>query len=286
MNILKTILILNKFDLESKRQISQEDISSFLNKNPTVDFIEISLKTLKGIPELSNKILLSYEKIKDNRIPTDYIYEEESCIKNSQNSIALKAEATINCILIGETEVGKSSFLMRYFRDEFSDYFLTTVGIDKETKIIKIKDEIIRLTLWDTAGQERFRSLPIKYYQNADGVLLFFDLNNKQSFINVNIWVEDIKKNIKKNTKTNIFLIGNKIDLKREITKEEAIKKADELGMQYFEASSKINMNVTEIMARMIFNCYPNIERNNSVNASLDKKKLNKKKGGGCCGKK
>ena len=71
MNILKTILILNKFDLESKRQISQEDISSFLNKNPTLDFIEISLKTLKGIPELSNKLLLSYEKIKDNRIPTD-----------------------------------------------------------------------------------------------------------------------------------------------------------------------------------------------------------------------
>ena len=280
-NYLKMILILNKTDLDSERKVSQEDISSFLTEYPTIDSLEISLKTLKGVPELSNKLQNSYQKKVDRKLPTDYIYEEEESIKNPQNCSKLNALGTINCILIGESEVGKSCFLMRYYRDQFSDNFLTTVGIDKETKTIKIKDEIYRLTLWDTAGQERFRSLPIKYYQNADGVFILFDINCKQSFLNVDLWVEDLKKNIKKFSNKNIFLIGNKIDLKREVTKEEAIKKAKEIGIDYFEVSCKINMNVTEVMAKIIYNIYPTIGK--AAGSKLDNKK-NKNKKGGCCG--
>ena len=280
-NYLKKILILNKTDLDSERKVSQEDISSFLTEYPTIDSLEISLKALKGVPELSNKLQNSYLKKVDTKLPTDYIYEEEESIKNPQKSYNLNALGTINFILIGETEVGKSCFLMRYYRNQFSDTFLTTVGIDKETKTIKIKDEIYRLTLWDTAGQERFRCLPIKYYQNADGVLILFDINCKQSFLNVDLWVEDLKKNIKQFSNKNIFLIGNKIDLERQVTKEEAIKKAKEIGIDYFEVSCKINMNVTEVMAKIIYNIYPTIGK--AAGSKLDNKK-NKNKKGGCCG--
>ena len=229
---------------------------------------------------------MSYENRGENNLPTDYIYEEIESYKNPQNCSILKAEATINCIIIGETEVGKSCFLMRYFRDIFSASFLTTVGIDKETRIIKINDTVYRITLWDTAGQERFRSLPFKYYQNADGVLLFFDVSDKRSFENVDIWFNDAKKNIKNNIWTNIYLIGNKIDLKRVVTKEEAIKKANEFGMKYFEVSCKINMNVAEVMSTMIYNCYEKRE-NIGGGEKLDRRKTKARKrgeGGGCCG--
>ena len=279
---LKKILIINKTDLESERKVSEEDIFSLLNKFPNLDSIEISLKTLKGIPELSKKLLMSYEKIKDNNLPTDYVYEEQDFFKNPQNCSNLKAEASMNFIMIGDSQVGKSCFLMRYLRDSFSNSFLTTVGMDKEARLIKIKDEIIRLVLWDTAGQERFRSIPIKYYQNADGVLILFDLNNKNSFINVNNWAEDYKKNTNKN-KTNMFLIGNKLDLTREVTKEEAIQKAKELGVSYYEVSCKTNVNINEVMARLILQCYPHIIKAGG-NAKLDKNKNGKKNGGGCCG--
>ena len=279
---LKKILIINKTDLESERKVSEEDIFSLLNKFPNLDSIEISLKTLKGIPELSKKLLMSYEKIKDNNLPTDYVYEEQDSFKNPQNCSNLKAEASMNFIMIGDSQVGKSCFLMRYLRDSFSNSFLTTVGMDKEARLIKIKDEIIRLVLWDTAGQERFRSIPIKYYQNADGVLILFDLNNKNSFINVNNWAEDYKKNTNKN-KTNMFLIGNKLDLTREVTKEEAIQKAKELGASYYEVSCKTNVNINEVMARLILQCYPHIIKAEG-NAKLDKNKTGKKNGGGCCG--
>ncbi len=279
-NFLKKILIINKTDLDSERKVSQEDISSFLTQHPNVDSQEISLKDLQGIPQLLNKIQSSYEKKEDNKLPTDYIYEEEESFKNPQNCANLKTIGTLNFILIGETEVGKSCFLMRYYRNEFSNSFLTTVGIDKAAKTIKIKNGIYRLTIWDTAGQERFRSLPNKYYQYADGVLLFFDVSNKETFEKVDLWVEDLKKNIKKFTNKNVFLIGNKIDLKRAITREEAIKKAKEIGIDYYEVSCKINMNVTEVMEKIIYNIYPTIEV--STGEKLNKKKNKKKKKGFC----
>ena len=279
---LNQILILNKFDLESDRKVSQEDISFFLNNNQNIESVEISLKTLQGIPELNNKLLSSYKIIKENNLPSDNLYEEEDIIKDLEAYSNLNVKATINCILIGESEVGKSCFLMRYFKNQFCESFLTTVGIDKEIKNIKIDNDLYRLTLWDTAGQERFRSLPARYYQNADGVLLLFDVNNRETFEKTDIWFEDLKKSLKKDSRKNVYLIGNKIDLKREVTTEEAIKKANEFGMKYFEASSKINMNVCDIMSRLIISCYPTINKDGGK--KLEKKKSKRKKHGGCCG--
>ena len=280
-DIIKKILIFNKLDLELERKVSQEEISAFLNNNKTIDSIEISLKTFQGINVLNQKLLEVYKVQNNSNLPSDHIYEEVESIMNPDNNVGTKAKATINCILIGETEVGKSSFLLRYFKNLFSDSFLTTVGIDKETKIIKINDDTYRFTLWDTAGQERFRSLPMKYYLNADGILLVFNLNDRQTFNKINFWVDEFKKNTRKNARMNIFLIGNKIDLDREVSKEEAIKKAKENGMQYYEVSCKISMNLYDVMNRMIYYCYPNIE--NIKGAKLVKNNK-KKKEGGCCG--
>ena len=276
INYLKKILLINKIDLESERQVSKEEITSIITEIPTLELIEISLKEFKDISELENKIIQSYGKNNQNNFATDLIYEEEEEKSNLHNSLYMKADTTINCIIIGETEVGKSCFLMRYYRNLFSESFLTTVGIDKETKLIKIKDTLYRLSLWDTAGQERFRCLPIKYYQNADGILLLFDVSSRKSFDAVNIWVQDVDKNAKSNSRKNLFLIGNKIDLKRQVSKEEAIKKAKELGMEYFEVSVKTNMNISEVMAKMIYNCYQIVQK--SENEKLDNKKAQKKK--------
>lgn len=129
---MKKIIIFNKSDLESKRKVSEDEINIFINKDLTIDSIEASLKTLKGIKELTNLLLMSYEKIRDYQIPTDYIYEEVQSIdiKEFKNTCA-----TINLILIGESEVGKSCFFTRYYENKFSNNFMTTVGIDKGIKI-------------------------------------------------------------------------------------------------------------------------------------------------------
>ncbi len=129
-------------------------------------------------------------------------------------------------------------------KGQFTETFLSTIGFDKQVKILKVNGMLFRIVLWDTAGQERFRSLPKKYYQNADGIFLFFDVTNEVSFENVAKWMDEVnnfanKSNLEsfcdfddnvneEKKELNIYLIGHKIDLvnKRKITKEKAVAKA------------------------------------------------------------
>ena len=121
-------------------------------------------------------------------------------------------------------------------------------------------------------------------------VLLLFDLTNEDIFNNVTNWMKDVKENSNKDGKESdiaLYLIGNKIDKPdRVITKEAAETQAKSLGMKYFEVSCKINMNIPEVMARMIMECHM---RTNHIENCFQLKPVkpgNTKKKGGCCGEK
>ena len=287
---LKIILVQNKCDLESTRQVTSYEIKGFLDNNPNIDNLEISLKNGDNVKELMKKINTYVNETK-NELPSNIVSEsidKKIGIINGQGSLSF--------ILIGDTAVGKTCFLTRYFKNTFNETFLSTIGIDKEIKHVKVGNDSYKMTLWDTAGQDRFKCLPKKYYQNADGVLLLFDVTNEDTFVNVGNWMKDVKENSSKNiTNENgkeseiaLYLIGNKIDLpNRVITKEQAQTQANSLGMKYFEVSCKINMNIPEVMNRMIMECHM---KSNHIDNCF---KLNPrvpegihKRGGGCCGDK
>ena len=255
-NYLTIILVLNKSDLEQEIKIDKGEINEFLQKYPLINSIEISSINQKGIPELTQKIYDGFTKNENLSFPLD------------------------NLMLIGDSETGKSSFLIRYVRNNFSDIFLTTIGLDKEIKIYQHMDKKYRLILWDTAGQERFKSLPKKYFQNADGILLLYDVSKKDTFEHVKNWIEDIKFNLNEERKTNIYLIGNKLDLERNVTREEGLEMARELGIKYFECSNKLNININEIMAHMIMDCSDGIKKEKKENKLKNNRKNKKKK---CC---
>ena len=260
-NYLTMLLVLNKSDLNEERKISAEKIKEFKESNPLFETIEISLKTQNNIQELLSKISNGFFKKENKIFLSDSIKEyEKQYTDDFIESSNLEPEGTISCILIGDSETGKSSFLIRYFKNEFSYTFLTTIGTDKEVKMIKINDKLYKFVLWDTAGQERFRSIPGKYFQNAHGIFLLFDVNNRDTFNDVEKWMDDVKNNISSTKKTNIYLIGNKIDLGRKVTKEEGLEIANKFGIKYFECSNKLNLNITEIMSNMIMDCYKNIK--------------------------
>ena len=67
------------------------------------------------------------------------------------------------------------------------------------------------LIQWDTAGQERFRAITNGYYRGADGIIIVYDLTDRESFEKVNKWYEEMSKNI--NQKVVCMLIGNKLDM-------------------------------------------------------------------------
>ena len=204
----------------------------------------------------------------------------------------MNGQGALSFILIGDSTVGKTCFLNRYFKNQFTETFLSTIGIDKEMKNVKVGNDNYKLTVWDTAGEERFRCLPKKYYQNADGVLLLFDVTSEDTFTSISNWMKDVKENSNKNISNDankeseiaLYLIGNKIDKPdRVISREKAEEMAKSLGMKYFEVSCKINMNIPEVMARMIMECHMKANHiDNCFKLSAKKAGVDQKRRG-CC---
>jgi small GTP-binding protein len=84
----------------------------------------------------------------------------------------------------------------------------------------------MKVQLWDTAGTERFRTITPIYYRNVDGVLLVFDLTDRNSFRSIQYWIDEL--NEKGEDTAQLMLIGNKNDRKaeREVSFEEANRRA------------------------------------------------------------
>jgi len=210
------------------------------------------LKTGDNLDELLNQI---YNRVNPN-INGKYLLSMNLVAKYIGNErLSEINKNALSLILLGAEMSGKSSFLNRYFKNLFNEPNFTTIGIDKEIKILKIMDHYCKLTIWDTAGQARFRALPRKYYNNVDGILILFNINDNYSLEDVSDWMKEIKENTVKDNL--IYIIGNKIDKNEEnISKSEIQKYAKKFRCKYYEISCKWNLNIEEVIARMILECY------------------------------
>jgi small GTP-binding protein len=126
-----------------------------------------------------------------------------------------KYDASIRLLLIGDSNVGKSSILTRFADDSFSSSFITTVGIDFRTTYVEIDGKRIRVQIWDTAGQERFKGIMPAYYRGIQGAILVYDITNPSSFANIQTWVTEIDHNCT-NPPIASMLLANKTDLVHE----------------------------------------------------------------------
>uniref|UniRef100_A0A3B3S741 small monomeric GTPase n=1 Tax=Paramormyrops kingsleyae TaxID=1676925 RepID=A0A3B3S741_9TELE len=155
-------------------------------------------------------------------------------------------------LIIGNSSVGKTSFLFRYTDDSFTSAFVSTVGIDFKVKTVFRDDKRVKLQIWDTAGQERYRTITTAYYRGAMGFLLMYDITSQESFSAVRDWATQIKTYSWDNAQ--VILVGNKCDLEDErlIPTEESQRLANEMGFQFFEASAKDNINVTQTFERLV----------------------------------
>jgi len=155
-------------------------------------------------------------------------------------------DVQVKLLMVGESGVGKTSLLNRYANDTFSTNYVSTIGIDFKLKTIPIKGRVVKLQLWDTAGQERFRTITVSYFRGAQGILIVYDVSNRNSFERVQAWIEQIEQHA--DLSVNKILVGNKCDLedKRQVTVEEGQALADQRGLLFFETSPKLNVNVTD----------------------------------------
>ena len=156
----------------------------------------------------------------------------------------IKKLKPIKLLLIGDSCVGKTSLLLRFCDNFFPESHMATIGVEFKEKIITINDKNYKIHLWDTAGQERYSSLTKNFYKHAQGIIFVYDVNNIESFQNLKNWIKNPdyeKRNVK------IIIVGNKIDLKKEISTDDLKRLANRYSCKYFEVSAKNNINVNSI---------------------------------------
>uniref|UniRef100_A0A0N4Z015 Ras-related protein Rab-3 n=1 Tax=Parastrongyloides trichosuri TaxID=131310 RepID=A0A0N4Z015_PARTI len=155
-------------------------------------------------------------------------------------------------LIIGNSSVGKTSFLFRYCDDSFTSAFVSTVGIDFKVKQVVKGDKKVKLQIWDTAGQERYRTITTAYYRGAMGFILMYDITNEESFNSVQDWCTQIKTYSWENAQ--VVLVGNKCDMEMErvVSTERGRQLADQLGLEFFETSAKTSQNVKNVFDKLV----------------------------------
>ena len=180
-------------------------------------------------------------------------------------------EIVLKILVLGDSAVGKTSILLKYTDDYFPNVYVTTIGVEYKTKIVKVNGLDITLQIWDTAGQERFRSLAKSFMQGADGILFVYDITYKKSFDSIKNWIrqtEDVNGSFQK------IIVGNKIDLsnKREVSTDNLNKFCNNNGKaKGIEMSAKLGVNVTETFDILVKDILGNLT-NEQIKAKFCKK--------------
>ena len=154
-------------------------------------------------------------------------------------------------VVVGASGVGKTAIVQHLTTGNFREESQPTIGVEFKSYNFQAEGDSIKLQIWDTAGQDRFRSVSKAYFRNALGAILMFDLTSKQSFDDLNVWINDLQSLCAPNA--HIILIGNKLDLEddRQIDSNEPQAFAQRYNLNYLETSAKDGNNVSEAFIRL-----------------------------------
>ncbi|KAN0024059.1 hypothetical protein ACTFIV_008453 [Dictyostelium citrinum] len=158
----------------------------------------------------------------------------------------MEEDKQFKVLLIGDSDVGKTSIVKRFSDDTFDEDLLCTIGVEFKMKEVKVDGKKVDLCLWDTAGQEKFRALISSYYRGAHGIILTYDVTKRESFDNLNYWLNEVEKFANRSNLVKL-LVGNKIDKEnREVSREEGAEFAKKEAMLFIECSAKTKIGIQQ----------------------------------------
>ena len=206
-------------------------------------------------------------------------------------------DISFKIIVIGDSGVGKSCLTTQAVRNNFEEFYTATVGFEFLTFNMRINNNVLKLQRWDTCGQEVYKSLISNFYRNSSLALILYAINNQDSFIHAETWLNDLKNQANPNVR--VFLVGNKSDLESErvISKEQGEKFKEEKKLDKFiETSAKTGENARGALleaAKLLYKDYlkakqtlasgGSIGDDNQKGDRLERKKPDNKGRKGCC---
>ncbi len=114
-------------------------------------------------------------------------------------------------VLIGESSVGKTSIINRFTKEKYNPNEVSSLSASYTEKSIELNEyegKIVKFDIWDTAGQERFRSIGKIFYNDANAVVLVYDITDKKSFEEIKkFWYNQIKEYAPQNIYKYLFII-------------------------------------------------------------------------------
>ncbi|KIJ19675.1 hypothetical protein PAXINDRAFT_166756 [Paxillus involutus ATCC 200175] len=160
----------------------------------------------------------------------------------------------VKLLLIGNASVGKSSLLLRFSDEAWipEDEATATIGVDFRVHKMEVNGRRVKLSIWDTAGQERFRTITSAYYRGAQGIILVYDVANRETFDALPKWFTEIDTYV--STTVPKIIVGNKLDKEhsRQVATPEAAAFAARQGALFLEASAKTAVGVCEVFEDLV----------------------------------
>jgi len=206
--------------------------------------------------------------------------------------MATRKKHLLKIILLGDSGVGKTSLMVRFVQQKFSNAYKATIGADFLSKELEVEDKLVTLQIWDTAGQERFHGLGNAFFRGSDAcVFVFFYVTNEKSFERLSEWKDAfVIQSALGNPETFPFMvIGNKIDKEKErvVTKKRAEQWCKNQNIPYYEASAKEAINVEQAFNDLTKTVLQKFEHEEPIvdvpSEIIDINKTEKKDSKGCC---
>jgi len=182
----------------------------------------------------------------------------------------------IKILILGDLNVGKTSFVNNIIYNKFNDLEGSTIGVNLNFKNYKVLNENINVCFIDPSGSPRFSFINDTYIKNIGIVFYLFDLSRKESFDNIKNKINLF--NELNNLNSYEYLIGCKSDKISKVDKADIVDLCKEYNIKYYSISNKnnsdselINKNIHKCLLKYITDdtfskiCYNKIIKKNKV---------------------
>lgn len=168
-----------------------------------------------------------------------------------------KYDHFIKILVIGDSEVGKTSFIKRFLSNEYSDKPINTKDLELKNKLLEIDNQKIYFNLWDgLINSKQKKTTKTELSVRVQGIAIIYDVSNYASFNSLEFYIKEVKETC--GSDMPIIIIGNKIDLERIVDQEEAENFAKDNNVEYIETSVLNNENIEKSIVKLsekIINC-------------------------------